>query len=296
MRINNKSQAAFGVLVVLLIIVGGFALVYFYKPSLLSSLGIGQPTNISKIVYYDPITFSAALQNPSLPIYPNSQFNVIITLVNHASQPIAISVSPAGCPFVTSSENRVVTLGSGEVTSFSDSFSASKAQECTMLFTACFDYTSSYQYFFSFENENYNGVVPVVSSIEPPSPFNISISNIEQVIPTPPTPNNETYNLILNPATMAGYINNGALKWLSLSSTSEVYIASQPALNPQHTIINITGNSASLDLLSNGALQLPFILTGQPVVGKDYSSLQNITVTAGYTYCMQSSYIPISIQ
>ncbi len=292
---NRKAQAAVGVLVFLLIIVGGFIFVYIYHPSLLNSLGIGRSTNISSVVYYDPITFSAALQNPTLPIYTNSQFNVIITLVNHASQPITVSVSPAGCPFINPSENNVITLGSGEVTSFSDSFSASKAQDCTMLFTACFNYESSYQYFFSFENQDYNGLVPIVSPIYSISPFNISISNIKQVIPTPPTPSNETYTLILNPATTEGYVNNGVLRWLSISSTSEIYVASQPALNPQHTAINITPPSPSLDLLSGGALQLPFILTGQPVIGKGYSSLQNINITAGYSYCLQSSYIPISI-
>ncbi|MCW1301758.1 MAG: hypothetical protein OH316_01320 [Candidatus Parvarchaeota archaeon] len=290
----NRKAAGAGVIVFLLIIIA-LAAIVLYDPAVLSRIGLGKSTNTSAIVYYNPISFSASLQNPSAQIYSGSQFNAVITLTDHSSQPISVSVSPAGCPFITSSDDKLVNLDGGTTTSLLDSFLSAKSQVCTLSFTACFNYTSSYTYFFSFENSSYTGIVPTVSPVESVSPFNISVSDITQVIPASPSPKNETYTLIFSPISTSGYVNNNALRWLSIASTSQIYVASQSPLTPKHTSINITYPSADLYLLTDGALQLPFFLTSQPVEGKSYSSLQNITIEAGYTYCMQSSYIPISV-
>lgn len=290
----NRRAVGGGVVVFLLIVIA-VAAVVLYDPSVLSKIGLGRSANISSAVYYDPISFSASLQNPSAPIYSGSEFNVLITLTNHADQPISVSVSPAGCPFITSSENKAVNLAGGAATGLFDSFSSSKTQDCTMSFTACFNYISSYTYFFAFESPSYTGIVPTISSVGSVSPFNISISGMKQVIASPPSPQNETYTLIVSPSTTSGYVMNDTLRWLSISSTSQIYVASQSPLNSGHTSINITSPSPDLYLLTDDVLHTPFIMASQPVVGKSYSSLQNITVVAGYTYCMRSSYIPVSI-
>ncbi|MDP8012885.1 MAG: hypothetical protein RAK22_02170, partial [Nanoarchaeota archaeon] len=78
-----------------------------------------------------------------------------------------------------------------------------------------------------------------------------------------------------------------------------IYIGTQSGnvpisyLNPY-----VTTSPQALQLSLGGTLEIPFILTTIPSneLTSGYSQYYTLSVSLGYTYCVESNYIPISIQ
>ncbi len=291
---KKKGQTGVIIIVILIIIVAAF---FLFKEGYIHLGPTTTVTTSSSVNPFLPISLNITSATPLAHLYTNEQINVISTISNDRDSYINVVLLPYGCSFLPI-QNKSVSIPPDSPSSIQWNFSSSSSTTCTITFSACFNAVSYTNYPLTIESYKFTGAVPV-SPISSSSgvPIALELLSFNTTIVAAPSPYNQTAYLDGNVLTSSGL--SSKLNWVQIniqngkgyftSSTGKIY-----DINPS---INLTDQQYQL-LIQNGRLlaPVPFSLLINPVSNSlGYTSNVDINVSAGYTYCIQSNSIPISI-
>ncbi len=303
---NSRAQAGASILVILIIAVV-FIYFLYYSPygkqvfsQIFSALKTRQTNVTSSVSSVNPLSLNASLQNSGIQIYKDQPFYVILSLKSNTQRTLDLSIDSFGCSF--SQGSKTLVLPPYDTASVDWNFSSSSAQSCDIQFRVCFPFSTTATFPFVFKSYQYTGQVPTTSISQNISPLFIS-TNMPSVIPSPPSSMNETYYIKINQVATIGGVNGSTLSSLQIGTDVQqaypIYIGTQSGDVPiYYGNSYVTTSPQALQLSLGGTLEIPFILTTLPSseLTSGYSQYYTLSVSLGYTYCVESNYIPVSIQ
>ncbi|MCL4362324.1 MAG: hypothetical protein OH338_03090 [Candidatus Parvarchaeota archaeon] len=291
---KNKGQSGVIIIVVIIIIVGVF---FLYKGGYLNFKSSTTTTTTQNINPYLPISFNVSAVTSLSHLYTGESMDFISNVFNNGKSYLNVTLSPYGCSFLPV-QSKSFLIPPDSPSSSTWTFSSSSPTSCSITFSACFNAVSYTNYPLTIENYNFSGSVPI-SSITSSSglPISLGLELSNTTIIASPVPSNQSEYIEGSSLTSIGstsklnwvyiHIKNG--KGYFTSSTGSTY-----AINPS---INISSSEYSLNF-QYGRLLAPiqFSLVVNPISNSiGYSSDTSINVSAGYTYCLTSNSIPITI-
>lgn len=291
---NSKGQMGVVLLVILIIAVGFF---FLYKSGYLSLVSAAPSTTGQNSNPFVPLSLNLSSTTPLAHLYTNENINIVSTMFNHGNRSLDVVLFPYGCSFLPI-QNQSVSIPPGLPSSTSWTFSSQSPTTCSIVFSACFNAVSYVEYPLTIESYNFTGTAPV-SSITSSSglPISVGLQAFNTTIVAGPSPANKTEYAAAT--SLTSYGSASRLNWVKIdinggrgyftSFTGQVY-----AITPS---INITAQQYQLNF-QNGRLlaPVPFSLTIDPVVNPvGYTSAESVNISAGYTYCITSNSIPITV-
>ncbi|EFD93084.1 MAG: hypothetical protein BJBARM5_0090 [Candidatus Parvarchaeum acidophilus ARMAN-5] len=293
---NKKGQS--GVMIVIVILVIAAVAFFLYKSGYLSQ--ITPSTSVSKVTVnpYLPISFNISSPNDLSQLYTNEAIGVITSMKNSGNKPINVSLSPYGCSFLPITSKHVV-IPADSPSSIDWSFSGSSPTTCTITFTACFNAVSYTNYPLTIKSYKFIGTAPTSASLASSGlPINIYMQDFNDSIFAAPSSQNDTEYVMGSDLTSEG--STLKLNWLSINIANDVGYFTDSLGNTykiDHSI-NITQQEYPLTF-QNGNLLAPvqFSLLVNPVSNPaGYTNNIEVNVSAGYTYCITSNSIPITLR
>ena len=293
MIMKNKGQSGIMIAVIFVIVIGLF---FMYYEGYFNFKSTSAPTqNLTPNL---PISLNISSTNNLAHLYTNQNINVIAAVRNYGNNYMNVVLSPYGCSFLPI-QSKNVSIPPASSSSVSWSFSGSSPTSCSITFLACFNAVSYTDYPITIESYQFTGNAPT-SAIRSSSglPISISLESFNPLMVAGPSPVNSTEYADGIALTSQG--STSKLNWLSISILNgEGYFTtssgSAVSINPS---INITQQEFPLTF-QNGRLlsPIPFSLLVNPVSNSiGYTSNTEINVSAGYTYCINSNSIPITLQ
>ncbi len=291
-----KAQAGSGgALVGIILVVIIIAVVYLYFEGYIHLPTGVQSTNVSSGP--TPITLSAKGVGQTTNLYAGEPFQVISSVTNTRNSKLTVSLLPYGCSTILQSAVSRTVPG-GVPVSILWNFTAPSSGECQVQFTACFSYTSYSNYPITVENSNIANA-PLTYPSFSNSPVDISIQDFNSTVIAPPYAaypngiNRTEYIMAGNVGT--GSLSNSTLDWLDISSTGKAYLQLSSGVTAISGNFNITKSSYAQNLYFSSGFTLPFFLTIPPVTNSRGYSAEILNISAGYTYCIQSNPVSVSV-
>ncbi|MGC8533646.1 MAG: hypothetical protein ACP5MV_03420 [Candidatus Parvarchaeum sp.] len=291
---KNKGQSGVIVIVVIIIIVGVF---FLYKGGYLNFKTSTTTTTTQNVNPYLPISFNVSAVTPLSHLYTGESMNFISNVFNHGKNYLNVTLSPYGCSFLPV-QSKSFLIPPDSPSSSTWTFSSSSPTSCSITFSACFNAVSYTNYPLTIENYNFSGSVPM-SSVTSSSglPINIYLQSFNTTITASPVPSNQSE--YVSGSSLTGIGSTSKLNWVYISiKNGEGYFTSSTGntytINPS---VNISQSEYSLNFQDGRLLApIPFSLVVKPISNSiGYSSDTSINVSAGYTYCLTSNSIPLTI-
>ncbi len=293
LNMKNKGQAGVIIVVILIIIVGVF---FLYKAGYLN-FNQTTTTTTKNINPYIPISFNISTSTPLAHLYTGENINVISKIFNNGKNYINVVAFPYGCSFLPV-QNKSFSIPPDSPSSFSWVFSSSSPTSCSITFSACFNAVSYTNYPLTIESYDFNGTVPTSQSTSSAGlPINLGLEDFSPILIASPSSENQTFYVDANSLTSTG--STSKLNWVNIQINNGIgYFTSSVGTNYKiEPNQNITNQEYPLTF-QNGRLLAPiqFSLLVNPVSNSvGYTSNVSINVSAGYTYCITSNSIPLSI-
>ena len=294
---KSKGQTGVVLVVVVIIIVGVF---FLYKSGYINFNSTSKVTPPPTVNPYLPIALNISSLTNLAHLYTNENINIVSNIRNSGGKYITAVLSPYGC---FTPPNKTTSIPPDSSSSLSWTFSSSTPETCTITFLACFNAVSYTYYPLTIERYTFSGSVPVSSPVSSAGlPINIGLQLSNTTIVAGPSPSNQTEYVEGTALTSEGSperSGKSVLNWINIKiANGNGYFTSSTGttynINPG---INITQQQYPLTF-SNGRLlaPVPFSLLINPVSNSlGYVSDVSVNVSAGYTYCIQSNSIPITI-
>ncbi len=288
----KRAQSGNGIVIVFIIIV--IAIVgYLYYSGFFSKLSLESANQTQNII---PIGMSVSSPDQLGSLYPSQQFHVVSMITNNGTRPFTVSLLPYGCPTRDSAINVMVYPGTSDPVQWN--FTAPSSGGCDIQFTACFNDVSYADYPVIVKNQSTSATPPVFPTASV-APISLSIPGFSSTVLAPPVPANIT-EYIRAVDIGNGFVSNGTtegyLAWLDLNvQGANAYIQLANSIAKTSPNINVTSSVLLAFAPNGGALQLPFLLTVNPVSSQSgYYGGMNINISSGYRYCIQSQFLPVS--
>jgi hypothetical protein len=282
--------ALIGIVIVVILVI----FVYLYSQGYIKLGSGGLNTNSSSAT---PVALSASAIGQTTNLYAGESFQIISSVTNNRDSQIVISMLPYGCSTISQSAT-YKTIPANVSESFSWNFTAPSSGDCQVQFTACFNYMSYANYPITLENSNIANA-PITFPSFSNSPVALSIQDFNSTVIAPPAAvdpfgvNQTEYILAGNVGT--GSVFNRTLNWLRISSTGKSYIQLSSRVTNIGSGFNITRTAFPQSLFFNGNFALPIVLDIPPVLNSNGYSSQIINISAGYSYCINSNAVPVSV-
>lgn len=282
-------------MIAIIVVVAFVVLIYFYSQGYIN-FPSGTSGNNST-TGADPITLSLTAESQTNNLYANEPFQVVSYIRNNRDSPITISLLPYGCSSITQGAISR-TIPANVTVSITWPFTAPSSGNCQVQITSCFSYISYANYPMTIKNQNVSNV-PLVYPSFSESPLAFSIASFNSVVIAPPStvyPKgiNQTYYISAGNIGSGG-VSNQTLNWLKVTTTGKAYIQLSSSTISVGNSYNITKAASPLNLFFNGAFTLPILITIPPVSSSSGYAAETINISAGYTYCIHSNSIPVSV-
>ncbi len=290
---DKKGQSGVIIIVIVIIVIG---ILFLYHEGYFSAK-TSITTTKQNVNPYLPISFNISSTNNLAHLYTNQNINIISSLVNSGNEPINLILSPYGCSFLPI-QNKSVSIPAGSSTSLQWTFSGSNPTTCSITLLACFNAVSYTNYPLTIESYKFTGKAPSSASTASSGlPIDLFLQSFNSTIVAGPSPVNNTEYIYGYALTSTG--STSRLNWVSISiNNGKGYFTTSTGktleINPN---INITNSQYPLTF-EHGKLLAPvsFSLLVQPVSNSlGYYTGAAINVSAGYTYCLTSNSIPITL-
>lgn len=281
------------IVVIIVIIAGAF---FLYHEGYLNFQAQPTATAAKNLNPDVPILLNISSTNNLAHLFTNENITVISYLDNSGNVPLNVTLHSYGCSFAIQEKN--VYIPSLSSTSLSWSFSSSTPTSCSITFNACFNAVSYVNYPLTIESYKFSGTA-LTSSISQSSglPLQLSLESFNPIIVAAPSAENVTQYITGYPLTSDGSVSK--VHWLSiLIENGEGYFTTSTGnLIDILPSVNITNSEYSL-VFENGRLLAPsFSLLVNPVSNPiGYTDNTSMNISAGYTYCVTSNSIPITLQ
>ncbi len=290
---KNKGQAGVIIVVILIIIVGVF---FLYKEGYIN-FNQTTVTTTKNVNPYLPLTFNISSTTPLAHLYTGENINIISKIVNNGKNYINVVAFPYGCSFLPV-QNKSFSIPPDSPSSSSWTFSSSSPTSCSITFSACFNAVSYTNYPITIESYDFNGTVPI-SSITASSglPIGLGLEDFSSTLIASPSAENQTFYIDASSLTSTG--STSKLNWVNIQINNGIgYFTSSTGstyeIDPSE---NVTAQKYQLTF-QNGRLlaPIPFSLLVNPVSNSlGYTSDVSINVSTGYTYCITSNSILLTI-
>ena len=293
---GNSGGALIGLLIIIVLVIG----IYFYYEGYLSFPIGNHQTNSSNPA--TPISLNVSSTTSLSGLYGGQSFNVVTSLYNHRDSNINVSLLPYGCSTISTGKT-YLTLLPGEPTSRVWSFVAPSSGTCNIQFTACFSYSSFANYPLTIKNSS-QVVAPVTSPTFSTAPIALSIPNLESTIIAPPMavyPNGINQTEYINAQNVGfGTVLNNTFDWLDISDSDGVgYIELSNGVFQKITSagvnMSVMASSYRQMLFFNGNFILPVIINIPSVSSANGYTGTILGISNGYTYCIQSTPLQVSV-
>ncbi len=289
---SKKAQGGSGVIGLVVIVIIGAIVAYLYFGGYISfpnSSTTYQPSSM-------PITITASSPSASnlSNLYPGQSFNALATVRGTGVSPVNISIIGYGCGGTTQATKYVEVYPNASVSS-SWTFSAPGTGSCDIQFTSCFNDMAYSNYPITVENETVTSQAPVDLPSSSIAPVSISLSGFSSTVNAPPSSVNQTFYVQAS-ALSAGYLKNSALNWLNIAVVGSAFVQLPKGIESVGRSINITNKTATGILYFSGVFRLPLELTFEPVPqASGFTTSTDVNISAGYTYCLTSNLLPVSV-
>ncbi len=292
---KSKGQSSAIIVVIILVVIAGAFFLYHEgyfnaKPS---------TTAVVTTNPYVPISLNISSTNNLAQLYTNQNINVISNVKNSRGYPINVTLSPYGCSFLINVPSKAIAIPADSPSAISWTFSGASPTTCTITFNACFNAVSYTEYPLTIKSYQFTGAVPTSSVTDSSGlPISVNLESFNTSIFAAPSPENLTE--YANGVALTSDGSTSKLNWLSISiSNAKGYFTTNTGailtINPD---INITNSEYPLTFQNNRLLApAAFSLLINPVSNSvGYTNNVSINVSAGYTYCITSNSIPITLK
>ena len=293
---KDKGQSGVIIIVIVVIIVGAF---FLYKSGYINfNFNTTNTTTVKQIINpYLPISFNVSASTPLSHLYTGQNINFISNVFNNGKNYLNVVLTAYGCPFIPI-QNKSFSIPPNSPSSTTWTFSSSSSGACTLTFSACFNAVSYTDYPLTIKNYDFTGTVPISSQTSSSGlPISMALEAFNTTIVAGPVPINKTEYVEGNVLTSSG--STSKFNWLNIEiENGNGYFTS--SIGSTYNIdpsINISSSQQyPLNFQSGRPPQVPFLFTVNPVSSSvGYNSDISINISAGYTYCLTSSGIPITV-
>jgi hypothetical protein len=293
---DNSGGALIGLLIIVVLVVG----IYFYYEGYISFPIGNRQTNSSNPV--TPVSLNVSSTGSLSGLYGGQSFNIVTSLYNYRDSNINVSLLPYGCSTISTGK-KYLTLLPGEPTSRVWSFTAPSSGTCNIQFTACFSYSSFANYPLTIKNSS-QVTAPVNSPTFSNAPIALSIPNLGSTIVAPPAavyPGGINQTEYINAQNIgSGTILNDTFDWLDVSDSNGVaYIELSNGVLQKITSTGVNMSVMEPNyrqmLFFNGNFILPIILNVPPILNANGYEGTTLSISNGYTYCVQSTPLQVSV-
>ena len=291
---GKKGQTGVIIMVVLIVIVGVF---FLYKEGYINFNNTTSIVNTQNLNPYVPISFNISSVGSLAHVYTGENINFVSNIFNHGKSYLNVVVSPYGCQFMPIL-NKSFLIPPNSPSTYTWNFSSTTPTSCSVTFSACFNAVSYTNYPITIESYNFSGKAPLSSQTSSSGlPISLALESFNPTIVSSPVTTNQTEYVESSALTSDG--STSKLNWVNIHiSNGEGYFISSTggtySINPS---INISSQLYPLNFQYGRLLApVPFTFVVTPVSSSiGYNSDISINISAGYTYCLTSSTIPLTV-
>ncbi|MCL5009742.1 MAG: hypothetical protein M1433_02060 [Candidatus Parvarchaeota archaeon] len=286
-RNSQVNAGAIFIIVIVLVII-----VYLYYSGTFNSLSGQQRTNT-----LIPISINASAVGPVNNLYPNTPFTVSSIISNKGNKSVNVSIIGYGCNLAPQQTSKMyVNIPADNSTTTNWTFESPETGSCDVQFMTCFNAKSSAKYSIVLVNPYFTGSTPNAVSNYSESPVIISLGGFSNNFRAPEHPINQTL-YIYTYLQGTGFLENSSLNWLSIGIEGQAYLPLTRGLRPiSNSTVNITESGDSSQLYDTGSTNLPIEVVLNPISNPPgYSNNTILSISTGYTYCLKSEIVPVSV-